>query len=108
MTETQAIDIRSLLRGLRPDKIENDFGLDDGYYFRVSRGNRNFQIKSTKLALRVIEVGLGDNGIGWKTVLKAYSPSEVKTFLLSVKRSHTFQEEFEIALNNQPHSTIRP
>ena len=59
----------------------NDFDNPCSHYLRVKTGAREFIIRGIKDALKVVEVGLGPNRIGFKTVHESARLEDIKAFL---------------------------
>lgn len=70
MKITEADFIKKITHNSYEPSVDNDFNDPDQNYIRFRKGKRQFQIKGVIGNLYIVAVGLGPNGIGFKTVAK--------------------------------------
>ena len=81
----QANEMKSFLRSYRP-RLDNDFNLPKEYYIRIKKADREFLVKGGRFSMFVNEVGLGENGIGYRKVFEGHTPTDVQKFLKNLKK----------------------
>ena len=84
--------IKPLLRGFEYGTPENFHCEEspscdhDAYFIRLHIKDRSFQLQGTPDNFRLVEVGIGENGIGFKTVFRYILTLDINETLQKIRK----------------------